>query len=122
MLSELLHTITAEAGASLHRIFMLPSSRHFWFFMLCYVLIALVLYLRSSNRQRGAGFFGYLFPKSIYTHPSVLMDIKIWLGIILLVKVGLFALLYNAIYLHRLCSTEHSILCGWLKPPMKHRR
>jgi sterol desaturase/sphingolipid hydroxylase (fatty acid hydroxylase superfamily) len=98
MLSELLHTITAEAGASLHRIFMLPSSRHFWFFMLCYVLIALVLYLRSSNRQRGAGFFGYLFPKSIYTHPSVLMDIKIWLVIILLVKVGLFALLYNAIY------------------------
>ena len=77
---------------------MLPSSRHFWFFMLCYVLIALVVYLRSGDRQQGTGFFGFMFPKSIYTHPSVLMDIKIWIVIILLVKFGLFALLYNTIY------------------------
>ncbi len=99
MLTEQLHTFLSEAGASLHRIFMLPSSRHFWFFMLCYVLIALAVYLSGDGRRQGQNFFRFLFPKKIYTHPSVWMDIKIWLVIILLVKVGLFALLYQANYI-----------------------
>ena len=66
--------------------------------MLCYVLIALAIYLFNRREEDAGSFFSFLFPKKIYTHPSALLDIKIWLVIILTVKLGLFALLYNVIY------------------------
>lgn len=65
--------------------------------MLCYLIVAVVLYTQSSRDTTG-GFLGFLFPWKIYTHQSAWMDVKIWLVIVITVKLGLFGFLYQAVH------------------------
>lgn len=96
---DFISTLFSEITAALHGVFMVSSSRHFWFFMLCYLIIAVVLYLRQSTGQSFKSFFSFVFPANIYTHASVWMDIKLWLVIVLIVKLGLFGVLYHAVHM-----------------------
>lgn len=105
MTDNLTQTITNAVTTTLNSTFMLSSSRHYWLYMLCYLLIAIVLYwlahpttqATTSVPVKNNSFLRYLFPKNIYTHPSVLLDFKIWLIIILTIKLGLFGLLYTGV-------------------------
>ncbi len=98
MFSEIPHLLITKIGSTLHSIFMVSSSRHFLFYMLCYVLIALIIYLRSMRKEKADSFFSFLFPKNIYTHPSAYFDLKIWLVIIFVVHSGIYSMMFHVIY------------------------
>ncbi|MEM7259379.1 MAG: sterol desaturase family protein, partial [Pseudomonadota bacterium] len=57
------------------------------------------LFWRQRGAESSGSFFSFLFPAKIYTHPSVWMDVKLWVVIALIVKLGLFGVLYQAVYM-----------------------
>ena len=97
MISESASVIATEILQTFNKIFMVSSSRHYWFFMLCYVLIAWCIYLFARKKQGNESFAGFLFPAAIYKHPSVWMDLKIWLLLILVLKLGIFPFVFSII-------------------------
>lgn len=104
MTDQFIPTIVSNITAMLNSTFMLSSSRHYWLYMLCYLLVAVALYLMAKNAShattdhtRKNSFLSFLFPKQIYTHPSLLLDFKIWLVVALIVKLGLFGLIYTSV-------------------------
>jgi len=99
MTDSIIQSITTGITSSLHSIFMLSSSRHYWWYMLCYLLIAIALYLFATAEKDKQSFLSFLFPKKIYTHPSLLLDFKIWLVVALTVKLGLFGLIYTGVHI-----------------------
>lgn len=97
MFTDLFNSSVTGIGSALNSIFMVSSSRHFWLFMVSYLVIALGIYLLSRKQSGRGSFFSFLFPSKIYTHPSVLMDLKIWVVVVLVVNAGLFGLLYTVV-------------------------
>ena len=97
MFPDLLKSVASEISSALQAIFMVSSSRHFWLYMLSYIVIAVVLYWMSRDRSEGGSLLRFIFPREIYTHPSVIMDLKFWLVIVVVVNIGLFGLLYTAV-------------------------
>jgi sterol desaturase/sphingolipid hydroxylase (fatty acid hydroxylase superfamily) len=58
------------------------SSRFYWpniLFSLCVAGIAFILYNRSSRGASGDGFLRYCFPKEFFTHPSTIVDYKLFI-------------------------------------------
>lgn len=98
MFSDFAAYIAAETLQTLNKIFMVSSSRHYWFFMLCYLLIALACYRIANSKGESHSFISYLFPAEIYKHQSVLTDFKIWIVLILFLKLGAFPFIFGAIY------------------------
>ncbi len=98
MLTDIPARLLAEISDALHSIFMMSHSRHFWFYMLCYLLIAFFVYTASAERNKNTSFWRFLFPSNIYTHPSALMDLKIWLVVVIVVYSGVFALMFGLIH------------------------
>ncbi len=57
--------------------FVEPHRRIHWFYLVVALLVARILYLLSRNDEQNkslVGFFGYIFPKSVYLHPSAVND------------------------------------------------
>ena len=50
-----------------------PESRLFLGFLFTSFIVAYILYLR---RSRGTGFFRFLFPKSVWDHPTAWLDVR----------------------------------------------
>ncbi len=96
MTSESASFLAAEVLQTFNKIFMVSSSRHYWFFMLCYLCIALAVYLHVEKKQYGS-FTSYLFPAEIYKHASARTDLKIWLMLILVLKLGIFPFIFSII-------------------------
>lgn len=97
MLTDYINTVVAGVGSVLHSIFMVSSSRHYWLFMVSYLVIALGIYCLYRQRSDQGSFLKFLFPSKIYTHPSAIMDLKIWVVVVLVVNAGLFGLLYTVV-------------------------
>ena len=75
--------------------FLWSSSRHYWLYMVGYVAIAAVLYLRIKSLK--GSFLSFMFPREVYTHPSAVFDFKIWLALILVIKLGVFPLIFAGV-------------------------
>ncbi len=97
MIIDFIQPLTSSVTSTLHSIFMLSSSRHYWLYMACYLAIATALYFYAKPRSSQHSFIQHLFPRQIYTHPSVILDLKIWFVIILVVKFGIFGILYTIV-------------------------
>jgi len=92
MVLEFLQSVGEFVGSIFHSKFLWSSSRHYWLYMLAYVVIAFILY--QGLKTKATTFFSYLFPRNIYTHPSNILDLKIWMIIILIIKLGLFSAIF----------------------------
>ena len=75
--------------------FLWSGSRHYWVYMLGYIAIAFILY--QPVKASGKSFLSFLFPRKIYSHPSVILDFKIWLIIIVIIKLGLFTVIFAGV-------------------------
>lgn len=67
-----------------------PSERLFWGYWASSVILAAVAFRKLQERQRGEGFFRYLFPRSVWLHPSARVD-YIYVAIVTIVWAGLIA-------------------------------
>ena len=57
--------------------FLSPYSRFYWLYILSFVLVALVLYVRSERAVASVrGFLGFIFPKHVYMSPSALLTMR----------------------------------------------
>lgn len=86
MILDVLQSVSEFLGSIFHSKFLWSSSRHYWLYMLAYIVIALIVY--QGLKTKTTTFLGYLFPRNIYTHRSNILDLKIWMIIILILKLG----------------------------------
>ena len=96
MTLEILQSFTEQIGEILHSKFLWSGSRHYWLYMLGYVVIAYVVY-RQFKYKYGS-FLSFLFPRDIYTHPSNILDIKIWLVIMAILHAGFLSVVFAGVY------------------------
>ena len=55
------------------------SSKVYWLYLCSALVIAALVYLRTTDRPSLRGAFAFLVPRSVVTHGSALADYKIWL-------------------------------------------
>ncbi|MEM7218528.1 MAG: sterol desaturase family protein [Pseudomonadota bacterium] len=64
----------------------LPGEKLYWAYCLTFIALAYLSYRLYPARPEGAaprsrpGFWSYVFPKRIYTHPSAIVDYKVYLA------------------------------------------
>lgn len=69
-----LMSILGEALLPLLRKFANPAERLCWLHLLSALTLACLAYVVSSERSKGVGLVGYLFPKSVWLHRSARVD------------------------------------------------
>ena len=79
----------------LHSKFLWSGSRHYWLYMVAYLVIAFILYYQVRSSQRS--YLSFLFPRDIYTHRSNILDLKLWLVIIVVLKLGFLSLVFAGV-------------------------
>ena len=74
--------LTALLGPALESNKSMPvMERLHWLFLLSALVLAAISWWRFGRRESGGGikgFFRFVFPREVYFHPSVLVDIKVW--------------------------------------------
>ncbi len=86
-----------------------PSSRLFPFYLMITLLICAFLYFR---RGVSIPFFAWLVPKSIYLHPSHIVDFKVFLVNRLFTVLGLFKLVFLSALIASTIADHISIQTG----------
>lgn len=103
------HSALAYLGEAFVDVFTSPSSRYFWAFLASSLLLSAVSYARVYRWKDGRNplaFVRFSLPSQVYTHPSAVLDYKIWaLNQLLFVtpfSVGLLSLAGAAALAHAL--------------------
>lgn len=95
MFLDIYQSSVEVAAAIFHSKFLWSGSRHYWLYMVGYLLIAFILY--QQIRIKNLSFWSFLFPREIYTHRSNILDLKIWLIIIVVLKLGFLTAVFSGV-------------------------